>query len=112
MPRVCTLCNHAQRAEIDRELLAGTSFRNIAERCGTSIAAVSRHKPHIAQSMAVAERETGPGAQAGRNGCATRLHVLGGCGRVPVNHSARADRRAGVFTHQKKKGGHGSFSTR
>ena len=26
MPRTCTLCNHAQRAEIDRELLAATSF--------------------------------------------------------------------------------------
>lgn len=59
MPRVCTLCNHPQRADIDRELLAGTPYRNIAERYGTSVAAIARHKPHIAQSIAVAERETG-----------------------------------------------------
>jgi uncharacterized small protein (DUF1192 family) len=59
MPRTCTLCNHPGHAEIDRELLNGTPFRNIAKRFGTSISAIARHKPHISDRVAAAERESG-----------------------------------------------------
>ena len=44
MPRTCTICRHPQKAEIDEALLAGTPFRNIAKRYGTSSAALVRHK--------------------------------------------------------------------
>lgn len=32
MARTCTICTHRDRATIDEAILAGTSFRNIAER--------------------------------------------------------------------------------
>jgi hypothetical protein len=44
MPRTCTICKHAQRDELDAALVAGESFRSIAERYGTSATALHRHK--------------------------------------------------------------------
>ena len=40
-----------QRPEIDGALVAGTSYRNIAERFGTSLAAIFRHKLHAGQAI-------------------------------------------------------------
>ncbi len=42
--RVCTVCKHEKRREIDRELVAGASFRAIAGRYTLSKSAVERHK--------------------------------------------------------------------
>jgi hypothetical protein len=44
MPRSCTVCSHAERSAIDRALVDGESFRNIAERFGLSATAIFRHK--------------------------------------------------------------------
>lgn len=44
MPRVCTICNHQERAAINAALLAGEPFRHIAARYGTSTGALQRHK--------------------------------------------------------------------
>jgi hypothetical protein len=56
MPRTCTLCAHLQREEINRCLVAGEGYRNIAERFGTSLAALVRHKTdHIPARLAKAE---------------------------------------------------------
>ncbi len=44
MPRTCTICTHQQRQAIDKALIAGEPFRNIAERFGTSATALTRHK--------------------------------------------------------------------
>ncbi len=53
MARTCTICTHRDRATIDEALLAGTSFRNIAERFGTSATALYRHKrDHIPVTLA------------------------------------------------------------
>lgn len=51
MSRVCTLCGSPDRAEIDSAIVSGTSYRNIAKRFGTSIAAISRHKTHAANAI-------------------------------------------------------------
>lgn len=51
MPRTCTACTSPQRQAIDAAIVAGTSFRNIAERFGTSVAAIFRHKSHAAQAI-------------------------------------------------------------
>jgi|SRR5680860_662152 len=58
MPRVCSICTHAQRSAIDTALLGGEAFRNIAERFGTSTTALYRHKSdHLGKRLAhVAER--------------------------------------------------------
>jgi hypothetical protein len=54
MPRVCTICTHEERPAIDRALLAGEPFRNIAERFGTSTTGLHRHKTeHLGERMAV-----------------------------------------------------------
>ncbi len=60
MPRVCSICVHPHRAEIDRDLVAGGAFRNIAERYGTSATALTRHKKehvpgHVAKAKEAAQ---------------------------------------------------------
>ena len=53
MPRACTICTHADRAAIDLMLVNGTPYRNIAERFGTSVSALTRHKSdHLPSSLA------------------------------------------------------------
>ncbi|WP_243092849.1 hypothetical protein [Thermus hydrothermalis] len=47
VPRRCTICTHPQREEIDRALVEGESFRNIAERFGVSLGALHRHREHV-----------------------------------------------------------------
>ena len=56
MPRVCTVCVHGQRAEIDCALVAGEAFRYVAERFGTSATALFRHKAeHLPTAMVQAQ---------------------------------------------------------
>lgn len=43
MPRVCTVCTHAERGAIDRALATGTPNRRIATQYGLSEASVRRH---------------------------------------------------------------------
>ena len=65
MPQTCTICRHERREEIDRALVDGESFRNIAKRTGTSTTALHRHKTqHIPKSLALA-KETAEEVQAG-----------------------------------------------
>jgi len=52
--RKCTVCAHKKRETIDKELLAGRSLRDIAERFGTSKAALHRHRSHVAEHVAQA----------------------------------------------------------
>lgn len=44
MPRNCKACNHRKREEIDRALIKGDSFRDIAGRYRVSKSALQRHK--------------------------------------------------------------------
>ncbi len=44
MPRVCTICSHPERAEIDAAAIAGTSNRVIARQFHVGHDAVLRHK--------------------------------------------------------------------
>ena len=44
MPRTCTICTHPEVHAIDGALVAGQSFRNIAQHSGTSATALFRHK--------------------------------------------------------------------
>lgn len=43
MPRVCTICKHPKRGEIEAAIIDRASFRNIAERFVLSATAVFRH---------------------------------------------------------------------
>ncbi|MGQ9683847.1 MAG: hypothetical protein ACUVX9_15025 [Anaerolineae bacterium] len=51
MARTCTICSHPQRSEIDRALLASEPLRKIARRHKTSVAALHRHRSHIAAAV-------------------------------------------------------------
>lgn len=56
MPRVCTVCTHADRPAIDQALVAGESFRNVSERFGTSATALFRHKAeHLPAALVQAQ---------------------------------------------------------
>lgn len=62
--RPCTICTHPARAEIDRGMLSGTPYWNIAERFDVSLGALARHRQeHVPAALAraveaqTAERE-------------------------------------------------------
>ena len=58
MPKPCSLCASPRRDEIDAALVEGRdSFRNIAERFGTSPQTVLRHKAHVPERLALARRD-------------------------------------------------------
>ena len=58
MPRSCTICSHPDRGEIDRAVVAGESYRNIAERFGTSTTALHRHSgDHLPAKLVKAQEE-------------------------------------------------------
>lgn len=52
MPRVCTVCGHPRRPDIDRALVDGVPYRVIAKRYEASPAAVQRHKDHVPATLA------------------------------------------------------------
>jgi DNA polymerase III delta prime subunit len=57
MPRVCTICTHAEREAINAALVAGEPFRVIAQRFATSPDAVYRHKQeHLPAIMVKSEQ--------------------------------------------------------
>ena len=57
MARPCSICTHPQRAEIDKEIVSGKSFRTIAGGFDVSESALKRHKKHIATTVIETERQ-------------------------------------------------------
>lgn len=56
MPRVCTVCLHPQRAEIDQALVAGRPVRETSTLFRVSEDALSRHKAeHLPATLAKAQ---------------------------------------------------------
>jgi len=54
--RTCSICTHQERQAIDRALVAGTAFRDIAGRFNVSRSALHRHKNnHIPAALAMAK---------------------------------------------------------
>jgi len=52
MSRPCSICTHSERLEIDRLILSGEPYRNIAKQFGLSIGTISRHKEaHIGTDL-------------------------------------------------------------
>jgi hypothetical protein len=54
MAMKCSICCHEGQAEIDRQLLAETPLRQIAQQHGASATALHRHKKHIFKGLVVA----------------------------------------------------------
>jgi transposase len=57
MPRTCLACFSPERQAIDRALVAGEPFRNIAERVSISPAALFRHKSHVSNAIGKAQAQ-------------------------------------------------------
>ncbi len=57
MPRVCTICTHEQRPQIDAALLNETPYRIIAKRFDASPAAVNRHREHLPSQLVKAQQQ-------------------------------------------------------
>ena len=52
MTRTCTICNHDDVEEINKQLLSGTAYRDIAGQFQISKSALERHKEnHISDSL-------------------------------------------------------------
>ena len=53
MPRLCSLCTHPERLDIDKAIIAGLPYRDISGRFGVSKSAVERHAgEHVAPAIA------------------------------------------------------------
>lgn len=57
MPRVCTVCTHPKRGEIDAALVAGEAYRHIAARFGISTGALQRHREHLPKQLVKAQEQ-------------------------------------------------------
>src|SRR5450631_3372427 len=57
MPRTCVACSSPERESIDRALVAGEPFRNIAKRVSISPAGLFRHKNHVANAIGKAQAQ-------------------------------------------------------
>ena len=60
MPRRCTICIHPERHEIDKALVGGGTYRQIAESHGLSTSSLFRHKQdHLPAHLAKAAEIVG-----------------------------------------------------
>jgi hypothetical protein len=51
MPRICTICSHEARKEIEKAMVPSGSIRGIARRFAVSEDALSRHKAHLSGAI-------------------------------------------------------------
>jgi hypothetical protein len=57
MPRTCLACFSPEREAIDKALVAGEPFRNIAKHVSISPAALFRHENHVAKAIGEAQAQ-------------------------------------------------------
>jgi hypothetical protein len=65
MPPTCTICRHPERETIDTDLVAGTPYRHIAARTGTSTGALQRHKAICLSATLVKAKDVAEVVHAG-----------------------------------------------
>ena len=56
MPRTCTICDHHERERIDKQIVEGGSYRDIAGQFSLSRSALSRHKEHLTSGLTKARK--------------------------------------------------------
>ncbi len=56
MPRLCTICQHPDRAALDADLVAGISAPKVAAKYRASTDAITRHRAHISDKLVEANR--------------------------------------------------------
>jgi len=55
MPRKCTICEHEQVEEINKEIVKGIPLRDIANQFNVNHSTIYRHKDHIPQQLTKAK---------------------------------------------------------
>ena len=76
MPRPCSICQHPRREGIDKGLVAGGSYRSIAQRFGASPDAVMRHKrDHLPLVLAAAAVPQHPDPGGAKRGAVPQQHA-------------------------------------
>jgi hypothetical protein len=65
MPRMCTVCDHHERHDIDEALVTGAPYRSVAKRFELSESAVYRHKAEHLPAHLLKAREAEELARAG-----------------------------------------------
>ena len=55
MPRLCAICQHEQRRDIDKALVTGGAYPLIAAKYGVSQDSVRRHKGHLPARLVKAQ---------------------------------------------------------
>ena len=73
MVKRCTVCNHPSRPVIDREIMAGVSYRDLARQFHLSASALCRHAKHLARHLEYQERRED---QAFQRGIIDKLDLL------------------------------------
>jgi hypothetical protein len=73
MNKRCTVCNHSDLPEIDRELIRGLPYRALAEQFGLSSSALRRHTKHLAGALDLQRRRQD---QANLTSLLERLDIL------------------------------------
>ena len=51
MPRMCEICSHVNRLDIDRAILSGVSKAEISRAHGVSYASLLNHRAHVSRQM-------------------------------------------------------------
>lgn len=64
MPMTCRVCRHPQRTEMERRLLEGASYREIALQFGVSHMALHRHRAHHLPAHLARAHQAAQAAQA------------------------------------------------
>jgi hypothetical protein len=81
MPRTCSVCTHEQRPAIDRALVSGEPFRDIAKCFPISVSALDRHKrghlpATLARAKAAQETSDAVDVMAELQRCFERVNLL------------------------------------
>ncbi len=89
MNKRCTVCNHAERPEIDRELIRGVTYRALAAQFGLSSSALRRHTKHLAGAL---DRQRRQEDQANLTALLERLDLINA--RIDRIFNSAADQRS------------------
>lgn len=58
-PAVCSICTHDSSAEIDKQLVAGVPYRQIATRYGVTVTSLFRHRgAHLSPALCALQAQT------------------------------------------------------
>lgn len=89
MPRLCTICAHPQRVEMESAVLGGKSIRSAAKAAGICWSALQRHLKHLPVAIARAAE--------------TEALQIEACGKLPARIEELIAQTRQILKSAKKK---------